>query len=71
MVPLRPSTARHMPAAAVVAWIIGAAAASSLGLWSGMGATAVLVGAGVLSTQWRLLAPALIPTRRQLLVGAG
>jgi uncharacterized protein len=54
---------------AVVAWIAGAAIAASLGLWSGMGTTAVVVGLGVLVTRWQALREMLRPHPTPILIG--
>jgi len=52
-----------------LAWIAGAAIAASLGLWSGMGTTALLVGLGVLATRWQELREMLRPHPTPILVG--
>jgi len=54
---------------AVGAWIAGAAIAATLGLWSGMGTTAVVVGLGVLATRWQALREMLRPHPTPILIG--
>jgi membrane protease YdiL (CAAX protease family) len=61
--------ARHPPTAAVLAWMLGAVLAAYGGLWSGMGATALLVGAGVLAAERRSLLATMRPSLAQALVG--
>ncbi len=52
-----------------MAWIAGAAIAASLGLWSGMGTTAVVVGLGVLATRWQALREMLRPHPKPIVIG--
>ena len=52
-----------------MAWIAGAALAASLGLWSGMGTTAVVVCVAVLATRWQALREMLRPRPRPILIG--